>query len=391
MEYNTVRDDGIVVDVRSLYAVLEKLVDQRSARGIRYPLPIALTLIVLAKLAGQDTARGIASWLKYRADLLARALKLNRTSMPHRTTISRILGKAVDVEQFEQATGQFLAAGIAGDQEIVIAIDGKTLRGTIESDQHRGLHLLAAYLPQQGVVLQQIEVDKKENEIVAATRMLKRLELRQRIFLGDAMHTQRNLSVRIVTGGGDYVWTVKDNQPELKADIAAAFEPVPCAPGHSAVPEDRRTASTVDKGHGRLEKRIITATDELNDFLDWPGVQQVFKLERHISHLKKGLTCQETVYGITSLPADRAEPAKLLALNRAYWGIENGLHYRRDVTFLEDRCQLKIGRAAHMMAAINNLVLGLIVGKGHANVPEARRRHCAKPIQALDLILQACT
>ncbi len=389
MEYcNIAFDEGVAVDVRSCYRVFMQLADQRSARGIRYALPVALTLILLAKLAGQDTACGMATWLRHRAALLVKALKLSRPAMPHRTTISRILGQAVNVDEFEQQIGCFFENGLSGDQEIVVTFDGKTIRGTIEADESHGLHLLAAYVPQQGVVLLQVEVDRKENEIVVAPQVLERLELRNRIFLGDALHTQRQLSAQIVTGGGDYVWKVKDNQPQLKKDIAAAFEPAPCAPGHSATPDDMRTASTVDKGHGRLEKRTITVTQDLKDYLDWPGAQQVFKLERHFVSLKSGSQGQETIYGVTSLPPDHAGPARLMTLNRSYWGIENGLHYRRDVTFREDSCRLKLGNAAHMMAAINNLALGLILRNGNTNAPEARRWCCAEPLQALELILR---
>ena len=387
-QYNTAWSDGMVVDVASLYRVFAQLNDQRSARGIRYPLPVALTLILLAKLAGQDTALGIASWLRHRASLLAQALRLTRPTMPHRTTISRILGQAIPVEEFERQIGSFFETGLGGDQEIVVALDGKTVRGTIETGASQGLHLLAAYLPQQGDVLMQVEVERKENEIVVAPQVLEGLELRQRIFLADALHTQRQLSAQIVAGGGDYVWKVKDNQPQLKADIAAAFEPPPCAPGHSAVPMDRRTASTLDKGHGRLEKRSLVVTQELQGYLDWPGAQQVFKLEYDACSLKSGSRHHETTYGITSLSAERAGPARLLALVRSYWGIENGLHYRRDVTFGEDRCRLKLGHAAHLMAAINNLALGLILSRGYTNVAEARRWYCAEPLKALELILR---
>ncbi len=186
-----------------------QLADQRSARGIRYALPVALTLILLAKLAGQDTAVD-GNLAQTSAALLVKALKLSRPAMPHRTTISRILGQAVNVDEFEQQIGCFFENGLSGDQEIVVTFDGKTIRGTIEADQSHGLHLLAAYVPQQGVVLLQVEVDRKENEIVVAPQVLERLELRNRIFLGDALHTQRQLSAQIVTGGGDYVWEVKE-------------------------------------------------------------------------------------------------------------------------------------------------------------------------------------
>jgi len=382
-------ETGFIVDVGSLYAYYESLEDQRDPRGLRYPLPVALTMITLAKLGGEDQPRGMAGWLRHRRKMLAVALRLARDSTPHHTTISRILGGAVLVDPFERAVGEFFGRQSEGGQEVVLAIDGKTLRGTIESGETHGLHLLAAYLPGEGVVLMQMEVDRKENEIVAAPRVLECLDLRGKVVIGDALHTQRGLSVQIVDAGGDYIWTVKDNHPRLRDDIQTLFEPESCVPGFSPSHKDFRTATTLNKGHGRIERRTITVSNLLNEYLDWPGLVQVFKLERRFKHVKSGKVSQETIYGITSLSSKEADPEKLLSFSREYWGIENGLHYRRDVTFKEDSCRLRTGHAARVMAILNNLVLGLILKHGFLNVPDARRKYCACPLEALDLIVRA--
>ena len=382
-------ETGFVVDVGSMYAYYESLEDQRDPRGLRYSLPVALTMITLAKLGGEDQPRGMAGWLKHRRDMLVVALQLPRDSTPHHTTISRILGRAVPVDPFERAMGDFFTRQSEGGQEVVLAIDGKTLRGTIESGETHGLHLLAAYLPGEGVVLMQMEVDRKENEIVAAPRVLKCLDLRGKVVIGDALHTQRGLSVQVVDAGGDYIWTVKDNHPRLRDDIQTLFEPESCVPGFSPSHKDFCTATTLNKGHGRIERRTITVSSLLKEYLDWPGIDQVFKLERCFKHVKNGKVSQETIYGITSLSSKKADPAKLLSFSRDYWGIENGLHYRRDVTFKEDRCRLRTGHAARVMAILNNLVVGLILRQGVKNVPDARRKYCACPLEALDLIVRA--
>ena len=379
-------EQGFIFDMSSLFARFKTLTDQRSRRGVRYPLAQALTLILLAKLGGEDTARGMATWLRHRAEDLAQALGLTRKSMPVRTTISRILGKAVKVEEFEETIGSYFRDRLAEKKNLVIAIDGKTLRGTIEAGANQGLHLMAAYVPAEGAVLIQMEVTKKENEIVTAPHLLSCLDLRSKVVVGDAMQTQRELSAQIVTQGGDYIWVVKENQPQLREDIAAAFEPVPCVPCFNEGTRDQPTAKTLDKGHGRIEDRTITTTIELKDFLDWPGAEQVFKLHRRFVYVKEDRVREETSYGITSLPEEKAGPEVLLESVRAYWEIENGLHYRRDVTFQEDRCRLTIGHAAHMMAALNNLAIGLIARSDYSEAPEARRRFCARPLDALLLI-----
>ncbi|UCC85977.1 MAG: ISAs1 family transposase [Anaerolineales bacterium] len=392
VEYNLDRQEFVlgefVFDLKGLYAYLERLNDGRDPRGVRYQLADALTLIILAKLGGEDEPRGMADWLRHRAEVLVRALKLARASMPHAVTISRILGRAVDVEELERVLARYLDGQVQTSQAIVVAIDGKVLRGTIEVGHSQGLHLLAAYLPEEGLVLMQVEVDNQANEIVAAPNFVEVLDLRVKVVVGDAMHTQRNISMEIVSHGGDYIWTAKGNQAEVQETIAHLFEPEPVTPGFAPTPTDFESASTVDKGHGRLERRTLTSSRMLKDYLDWPYLEQVFKLERRFTHLKTGEVTLQISYGLTSLSPDQASPEQLLHYLRTYWGIENGLHYRRDVTFKEDQCRLRIGHAARTMATLNNLVLTLILRQGYTNVPDARRRYAARPLDALKLIFQ---
>ena len=126
----------------------------------------------------------------------------------------------------------------------------------------------------------------------------------------------------------------------------------------------------------------------LRDCLNWPYLDQVFKLQRRSTNLKTGEVSLKIRYGLTSLPPERAGPAQLLEYLRTYWGIENGLHYRRDVTFNEDRCRLRIGHAARTVATLNNLVSALVLRQSYTNLPNARRRHAAPPLEARKLIFQ---
>lgn len=161
--------------------------------------------------------------------------------------------------------------------------------------------------------------------------------------------------------------------------------------GRTRLPPQRhdfRQASSVDKGHGRIEQRCLTVSSMMAGYLDWPHLEQVFKLERTVEESRSGQPRQEIVYGITSLSAQEATAEKLLEMVRGHWGIENGLHYRRDVTMGEDACRLKRGKAAQAMALINNLVIGLILRQGMKNLAKARRRYAAFPLEALNLILR---
>lgn len=380
--------DGFVFEVGSLFEAFCGLHDQRDARGLRYALVTVLVFTVLAKLAGENHLRGIAQWVRRRATLLASFLMLAQVQAPHATTYSRILGKAIKVEEFEQVSRDFFAQQPKAGTSVQITLDGKTMRGTIPAGHTHGIHLLAAFLPDEGWVLFQVEVGSKENEIPAAGRVLKCLDLRGKIITGDALLAQRELSLQIVHGGGEYVWIIKDNQPETRQDIERLFAPEPVVKGFSpASHDDFDTAETLEKSHGRIERRTITVSSVLKGYLNWPGVEQVFKLERHFKRIKDGKVMDAVVYGVTSLTAQEANPDRLLALIRKHWQIENGLHYRRDDTLKEDRCTLRTGHAAEAMAVINNFVLGLLLRHGVKNVPDARRDFDADPKQAFDLIV----
>ncbi len=383
------RPEGFVFDVGSLFEAFCGLHDQRDARGVRYALTTIQAFILIAKLAGENHLHGIAQWVKLRATLLAELLGLAKPQAPHETTFSRILAKALILSEFDRVVHDVLAQRPQAGQTVHIALDGKTMRGTIPAGRTHGVHLLAAYLPQEGWVLAQVEVGRKENEIPAAARLLKTLDLRGKIITGDALLAQRELSLQIVEAGGDYIWIIKDNQPETAEALARLFAPEPVVQGFSpASHDDFEVAETVEKAHGRRETRTLTASPASPVGLNWPGVEQVFKLERRCVRLKDRHVEQEVVYGVTSLTRRAASPGRLLAFVREHWGIENGLPYRRDDTLKEDRCTLRRPHAAPARAALNNLVLGLRLPGGVTNVPDVRREFDADPSAAGALILE---
>jgi len=377
---------GFVCDLNSLYAALAQLKDKRDARGLRYRLVTILLFIVFAKLCGEDHLRGIAQWVSLRKEVLAEALKLAKPQAPHATTYSRVLSEAVDIEQFEQVVSQFFKVQPKAGRSVQIALDGKTLRATIPAGRTQGLHLLAAYLPEEGWVL--LQVDARGGELPAAMRIVPHMNLRGKTITGDALFAQRHLSTWVVELGGEYIWTVKDNQSQLQQDIATLFTPQPCAPGFSQGQTDFRTVLKWNKGHGRIECRTLSASGMLKGFANWPYAEQVFRLERYCERVRDGKITTEVRYGVTSLAASEASPECLLQRVRNHWQIENGLHYRRDDTLREDRCRLK-GQGAHAMAVINNLVLGLLRRRGITDVPTARRHYAARLDDAVTLVLQA--
>ena len=378
--------EGFVFDVRSLMAALMGLQDLRDARGLRYALVTVLVFVLFAKLSGEDYLRGIAQWVKERQPQLAHVLGLAKFQAPCYTTYGRILGHAVEVEQFEQVVRTFFATLPGAGRSILVNIDGKTLRGTLAAGQTHGVHLLAVYLPGEGIVLAEVEVTRKENEIPATPRVLTMVDLQGKIVTTDALLTQRKISIQIVEAGGEYVLPVKDNQPQLLNDIHTLFAGESCVKGFSPATQDFQSAAKTEKGHGRIEKRILTVSGELKGY---DG--QVFKLEREFKQVNTGKITREVVYGVTSLTRQEANAARLLEITRAHWGIESGLHYRRDVTFHEDRGRVRQGHAAHVMAVINNVVLGLFARLGYTNAAEARRHFAAHFDEAAKLVLRAQT
>lgn len=382
-------EDGFIFDVGSLFELFASLHDGRDARGIRYALTTILVLVVLAKLAGMDSLRAIAQWIKAHREELASWLGLAQMRFPHATTLSRILGKAIDVVELERVLGTFFATLPTHGTQVHLILDGKTLRGTIPAGRTHGVHLLACYVPGEGWVWLQVEVSQIENEIPAALRLVKTLDLRGKIITGDALLAQRTLSSEIVKRGGAYVWLIKDNQPETLAAIQELFAPETCVPGFSpASHDDFQTVETIDKGHGRIEKRVLTVSAALQDWVNWPHAAQVFKLERFTQRCRDGKRSYEVRYGLTSLTANEASPQRLLELVREHWQIENGLHYRRDDTLREDRCTLRTGHAAQTMAALNNLVLGLLRRVGWTKIPDARRHYAANLGESTTLVFQ---
>lgn len=371
-----------VFEVGHLQAYLERIPDPRKPRGIRYSLPVMLSLLVLAKLSGEDQLSGMAEWVRLREVQLTAWLGLKRRTLPHVTTYQRLLAQ-LDLGEVEQVVGQFFqnqsGAGI-------LNLDGKTLRGTIPSGQTRGTHLLAAYAVDQGVVLHQMPVDSKTNEITAAPELLRCLDLRRTVVTGDALLTQHTICEAIVAGGGDYTLPVKANHATLRQAIAEVFLPSLTPRPHARFTE----AQTWHVQAGRVEWRILTTTAVLNDYvhyLGWSHVNQVFRLQRIVQSKATGRLSYEVVFGMTSLTAQHASPDQLLEIVRHHWHIENRLHYVRDVTFHEDACRVRNPHIQKGLAILNNLALGLIrLGTDFPYIPQARRYFAANLFEAFQLI-----
>jgi predicted transposase YbfD/YdcC len=337
-------------------------------------LPGILAVGIAAVVGGARSFAAIGQWVADAdVDLLA-ALGCRRGSGPSESAIRRAFTR-LDAARLDAILAAWVwTRTVVVDQRRVIAIDGKTVRGARTREifgTTQAPHLVAAFDHGSGTVLGPLAVTAKSNEIPAVRTLLAGFDLEGVTVTVDAMHTQTDTAQLIVEAGGDYVFTIKGNQPRLYAACRALpWRDVPA----------RRVAS---KGHGRRVTRTIKVVTA-PAWIEFNGAVQVAQIRRTVT--RKGRKTVEVVYLITSADVRAASPATLAAWVQGHWGIENRLHWVRDVTFDEDRSQVRTGAAPHVMAALRNLVISLLRLAGWTNIAQALRHHAADNQRPLALL-----
>jgi len=364
---------------RPLIDILSEIPDFRKAKGKRHPLKAILGIACVAMLCGYEGYRAFAEWRDNYGSEFMKVLGFTHENGPCPATFSNIF-RMIDVKLLEEKISQWaesLLRELKGDDNI--SLDGKTAKGS-RKQGCSVYHFLSAVGHELGLTLAQCGVDSKTNEIGVVHEVLRNVVLEGRIVTMDALLTQRDVARDILEGGGDYVMIVKDNQERLLDDVKTVFH------GPYSHLLEKSSAQTLDMGHGRIEERHLVVSGELSDYSDWPGLEQVFQLDRRTTIKKTGAVREETVYGITSLPPEKADAERLLELVRCHWHIENKSHWVRDVVFGEDDSQVHSGNAPQVMAALRNTVIGLMRSVGKTNIAAACRKFAAKPDMALELI-----
>jgi hypothetical protein len=217
----------------SLFDCFLSVPDPRAASGKRHPLSAILTLCSVAMLCGCRSLFAIAQFGRDRGKQFAGALGFTRETTPACTTL-HYLFVALDKVAFENAIARWTDTAARTHGWTTVSLDGKTLRGSTDV-QLPGVHLLAAYAHEAGIVLRQLPVDTKTNEHKAALEMLDLIPVKGKLVTGDAMFCQRDLSRKIRAKQGDYLWPVKDNQPDLLAAIEDAFDDADTSPSPATV------------------------------------------------------------------------------------------------------------------------------------------------------------
>lgn len=388
----------------SLVEAFAEIPDPRHARGIRHGVLAILLLGACAVLTG---ARSFAAIAEYAHDTGRAILDLLGvgTVVPHASTIRRVL-QDLDPDAVEAAMRRWALAQLADrsapdgvpvrERRRVLALDGKTVRGAhvpTSTDTatgggtaggadagpggggYRQPHLVSVLDQGSGVVLGQVEVEAKGSEVAAFTTLLDDLDLTDVLVTADAVHTNRNHAEYLHQRGGHYLLSAKLNQPTLLRRLRA----LPWTQIGVAARERGR-------GHGRVETRTVSVVslhpcpDRGGEF--FPHAAQAIKLVRRRRALGSRKWTTVTVYAITSLTAAQADPVLLARWLRGHWAIE-ALHWVRDVSFDEDRSQVRTSNGPQVMAALRNLVITALRLAGVTNIAAALRHHARDPHRPL--------
>ena len=360
-------------DPPGLLAVLARVADPRHRRGVRHRLVVLLSLAVCAVLAGARSFTAIAEWAADADEETLARVGVTGT-VPSESTFRRVLQR-LDADAFDELAGQWAARrttpGPGGRR--VIAVDGKTLRGSGHGGQD-SRHLLAAFDHAHGVVVGQVDVDTKTNEIPMFTTLLDGIEIAGAVITADALHAQREHATYLAGRGAHYLLIVKRNQPSLHAQLAALpWREVPVA------------YTKAERGHGRTERRTLKVT-AVAAGLAFPHAAQAIRITRH--RKVKGKWSRESCYAITSLTLTQATYTQLAAIIRGHWGIEDRLHWVRDTDFDEDRSQVRTASGPRIMASLRNLVITILRLAGTTSIATALRYHARRPSRPLQAIMK---
>jgi predicted transposase YbfD/YdcC len=336
----------------SLLAHFSELPDPRMVNKCDHKLIDIVMIAICATIANADGWEDIALFAEGKSQWLKQWLALPN-GIPSHDTFKRVF-ENLDAEVFQQCFMGWVQAVFTRTEGQVIAIDGKTLRGTCDKSGKATLHVVSAWATANNLTLAQVKVAEKANEIVAIPDLLELLILKNCIVTLDAIGCQKEIVKQIRAKEADYIVTVKDNQPKLHNHIRAAFAAADAA-GFSSFSPDY--CETIDTKHGRTEKRQcwVLATQEAQE-LGWQDCQTLVRIKR-TTQRGNGKTSAETHYYISSL----APLASLvLACIRAHWGIENGCHWVLDVVFKEDASRTRTQNADDNLALLRKIALNLI-------------------------------
>lgn len=324
--------------------------DPRINRQKKHQLQDIFFITLCAVICGADNWVMIETFGKAKKAWLTEVLGLEH-GIPSHDTFGDVFA-AIDTEQFSACFSRWVADLAEVTSGEIIAIDGKTVRRSLDKASGKAaIHMVSAWAQQNHLVLGQVKVDDKSNEITAIPKLLKQLDLKGTVVTIDAMGCQTAIAQQIIEQEGDYVLSLKGNQGTLHEDVETWFTST-LAPAVGSV--------DIDAGHGRVETRSVRVSDDIEWLRErhphWKGLKSIIAVTA-IRELK-GKVETETRYFISSL--DGSDPARLGKAIRAHWSVENNLHWVLDVAFDEDRNRTRTGNSAANLAIIRHIALNLI-------------------------------
>lgn len=346
-----------------------------------------LVITILGAICGADNWSDICDFADAKIDWLKTFLDLPN-GIPSHDTFGRVFS-LIDPQEFEECFFNWIASLAIDVSKEIIAIDGKTLRGSHNRKKGvKPLHLVSAWAVNNRISLGQIKTEEKSNEIEAIPKLLKMLDVKGSIVTIDAMGCQKKIAKQIIAQGADYVLALKENQETLYNDVASIFSKGWNGPKKYKKMLNRVKVEKV-RDHGRIERRrytIISARDNLEFSLRWPGLKGIGMLET--TRTVNNEVEKSTRYFLTSLEHEQVDD--FMRAVRQHWGIEINLHWSLDVSFKEDLNRVRIGHAAENLGIVRRIALNLLKQeKTHKNGISTRRKRAGWDNKYLLKVLEA--
>ncbi len=362
----------------------QDLQDPRVERSRKHPLINVVFMAVCGILSGANSFAGIHEFGIDRRSWFARYLDLTN-GIPSEDTFGRVMAR-LDPAAFEKCLLSWIQTVQEVTKDRVVAIDGKTLRGSYDHERDRAaIHMVSAWATENKLSLGQVVVHEKSNEITAIPELLQVLEISGALVTIDAMGCQREIADRIRQGGGDYVLAVKQNQPKLYEQVEQAI-----AVALEGDTEELDECQTVEKGHGREETRtyaVVAAPESVDPEQLWRDLSAVgIAISDRVD--SQGRQSMETRYYILSRLITVQEFSVAV---RSHWGIENNLHWQLDVSFREDECRVCRDHAPANLSVIRRFALGLLKRETSCKKGiEIKRMKCAGNDDYREKVLFMC-